>query len=278
MEYTRMDNLSATDYMYPGENNVFSQIRKVPLLNDLMGKALAVEASASCLPEAQASYYRVTEKSCPGLHRVFELAKARLDIHGEIPLFILPSFDFNACAYGGSAPFIIIHSSFVKNCTDEELLFVLGHELGHIKGNHAVYKSVIVKLLNAMLKAASSLPILPTVKEAIEYSLFDWDRKMEYSADRAGAIAAGDPENAVSAIQTLLGVHQKLPGVHVTVEDLMAQSAVYQEENRSLVSKIVLLNAILKSSHPWSVNRISELEKWKASGEFEQLIQEKGAA
>lgn len=27
-----------------------------------------------------------------------------------------------------------------------------------------------------------------------------------------------------------------------------------------------------------SLHRISELEKWKASGEFEQLIQEKGAA
>ncbi|MBQ7886273.1 MAG: M48 family metallopeptidase [Clostridia bacterium] len=274
MEYTRLENLGAVDYMYPGEDNAFNQVRKIPLLDQLMGEIIAVQTNTSALPQTQANLYRVTERSCPKVYALFELAKARLDMHEEIPLFIQPDFDFNACAYGGASPFIIIHSSFIKNCSDEELLFVLGHELGHIKGNHAVYDRIVVELVNKLL-TATGLGRFGVLTEGVTIALYDWMRKHEYSADRAGAIASGHPEHAIEAIQTLLGVHEKLKGVSVSTQDLLEQHGAYQEENKSIVSKLVMLSQIIKSSHPWAVDRIHELNQWMESGEFEALIQEK---
>lgn len=273
MEYRRMENLRTCDYIYPEEDSLFNQISKESHLNKMMGKIVALDISISALPQAQANLFRVTKKSCPKVNALFELAKARLNLSEEIPLFIRPSFDFNAHAYGGTSPFIIINSSFIKNCSDENVLFVLGHELGHLKGDHIVHQRTVGMLIDQIITRTG---IGTYLTQGICLMLYNWIRTMEYSADRAGAIASGGPDNAIYGIQTLLGVHEKLKGVHVTGEDLLEQCNAYQEENESIVSKLVMLNYILKSSQPWLVDRIRVLNKWKESGEFEALVRRLG--
>ena len=272
VEYNHLYNLKPSDYMYPGEDNAFNLIRKVPLWDKLMNEYMGFVISSNELPNAQADYYRVTEKSCKHVHDIFELAKARLDIQQDIPLFIKPDFDFNASAYGGGSPFIIIHSSFVKNCSDEELLFILGHELGHIKGEHLIGKRMVI-MLSDLIGKTSSVGAL--ISSGLILPLYDWMRMMEFSADRAGAIAAGSSDNALQGVQLLLGVHDKLAHVHVTQEDLLTQHESYQTELENPISKLLITLELLTSSHPWSVDRIYEMNKWKESGEFEKLIAEK---
>ena len=272
MEYNRLYDLNVSDYIYPGENNAFNLIRKVPLWDKLMNEYCGVIISSNDLPNAQADYYRVTEKSCKHIHDLFELAKARLEIPQDIPLFIKPEFDFNACAYGGGSPFIIIHSSFIKNCSDEELLFTLGHELGHVKGEHLIGKMMIF-MLSDLIRKTSSIGAL--ISSGLVLPLYDWMRMMEFSADRAGAIATGSPDNALQGLQTLLGVHDKSAHIHVTQEDLLAQHESYRAEIENPISKLLITLQLLSSSHPWTVDRIYEMNKWKESGEFEKLIAKK---
>lgn len=268
MEYTRMNGLKASDYMYPGEDLAFTELNSFPLVDKVIGEIIALSTNTNALPETQADMYRVTEKSCPKVYELFQTAKTRLDIKKEIPLFIKPDFDFNACAYGGESPFIIIHSSFIKNASDDDLLFILGHELGHIKGNHTVYGFLTAQTISYL----AQVPVVgPMLSDGLMIAMYEWKRRQEYSADRAGAIAAGGPEKALLALKTLLGLHEKVKGVNVTIEDLLAQHDAYMDETKNWVSKAVLFSSILFSSHPWTVKRICEMNKWKESGEFEAL-------
>ena len=271
MEYTKLQNLRAEDYIYPEENQIFIEICKVPLLDKMIGEAIAGVSNAFMRPQVESSYYHVTETTCPRLHALYELAKARLDIHADIPLFIKPEFDFNACSVGGSSPYIVLHSSFVKNCPDDVLLFVLGHELGHNKGNHAVYQTIARLLLaDPMRGKYGSL-----VKTGALISLCDWARMQEHSADRAGAIAAGGTQQALRGLQVLMGAYGKVKGVNVSEEDMLCQIRDYQAEQCNKVSHLMMLSMLVTMSHPWSVKRIEEMKKWEESGEFDALIARK---
>jgi len=273
MAYTRIENLSVLDYMYPDEDTAFNQVRRVPHLDKLIGKLVGTMSNVSHLPKKEASLYRVTQETCPKLHALYELAKARLDIHQDIPLFIQPEFDFNAYSVGGDSPFIVINSSFVKNCPDEVLLFILGHELGHNKGNHVVYQTLVRLLLSEVLAGGQGA----LLQIGATAALYDWARKQEYSADRAGAIAAGGTEYAIQGLQTLLGAYDRVKGVQVSREDVLMQIEEYEEENENAISKLIMLGMICMMNHPWTVNRIGEMQKWKDSGEFDALIQKKAA-
>ncbi len=57
-----------------------------------------------------------------------------LDAPEAYPLFVTQNPFYNAGAYGMDRPFIIVHSAVVRNFDDDELRFVIGHELGHAMG------------------------------------------------------------------------------------------------------------------------------------------------
>ena len=88
----------------------------------------------------------------------------------------------------------------------EELKFVVGHELGHVKCDHLELKQKAFVLLSAV--QAISLTIVPDRYQAVLPTLalgrlYTWCRESEVSADRAGLLCCGDPKVAYVAIMRL---------------------------------------------------------------------------
>ena len=44
---------------------------------------------------------------------------------------------------GMDKPFIVLNSGLVELLDDEELRFVVGHEVGHVLSGHAVYRTML---------------------------------------------------------------------------------------------------------------------------------------
>lgn len=269
MTYQALPGLKIEDYSYPGERDALDKIiRSFEGIAKIMGR-IATEVQATEFAKMHANLYRISAKTCPHLDDLFQTAKKRLDIDMDIPLFVEPSYAYNAFTYGISRPVVAISSSFVKNSSDDTLLFVLGHELGHIKGEHLQYSL----LANSLTSLISSVPLVGDMIDlGLGIKLCSWGRMQEFSCDRAGAIAAGGVDKAIVGLRTLLGIHEKTVDVDISLDDLLEQYEEFQSEKGNLISKGLMLMHMMNASHPWSIDRIYKMNEWGKSGEFEAIV------
>ena len=269
MTYDRLNSLSYRDIAMPGEEVALNVLRKIPGLEKLLDLALSSMLHMTTLPEVQADMFRVTEKTYPRLYRLYALACSRLSIREMPPLFVKADFEFNAMCAGGAKPFVILHSSFAKLASDTALLGILGHELGHMLSGNQSY----CWLAQVLVPLARNVPMVgELLTPALSVALMHWFRMHEYSADRAGAIAAGSPDGMIEGLGMCLGAAENLPGIHITTEDLLAQHQAQQEESDNLISRVILTSMLIGAEHPWATDRIHAMRQWKESGGFDQVI------
>ncbi len=104
----------------------------------------------------------------------------------------------NAYTFGMVEPQVVVVYAGVFSIMDaDELRFIIGHELGHIRLGHT--------WLNSLVGGMAGIPS-PYVAAILLYIAFRWwNRACEYSADRAGLLACGKPEKAASALIKLVG-------------------------------------------------------------------------
>src|SRR3712207_1121188 len=100
-------------------------------------------------------------------------------------------------------------------------------------------------------------------------ALYEWSRKAELSADRAGLLATQDPATAFR-------VHMKLASgnsdiAHLDQASFFAQGQEYLEAGdlRDSVLKLLLIE---NQSHPFAVVRAAELRRWVDSGEYTRIL------
>ena len=74
----------------------------------------------------------------PRLHRSLTWAMKILDVP-EPEMYVTVDPVPNAWTYGHTKPFITLTTGLIDMLSDEELFFVIGHEVGHIKAGHVLY-------------------------------------------------------------------------------------------------------------------------------------------
>jgi Zn-dependent protease with chaperone function len=212
------------------------------------------------------SAVRVDERQFPVLHRALQDAAGILDAETVPELFVMGDPNFYAWCVGMDKPFILINSGLVDLMDEDELRWVLAHELGHAMSGHALYRTILDRLLK-LTRSLGAIPIAGIGARVILAGLMEWQRKSELSADRAGLLATQDPAAAYRALMKLAS------GGHL--EDLdqtsfFEQGAAYDDTDlRDSVLKIQLVEG---RSHPMPVSRASELRKWVDSGAYTSIL------
>lgn len=269
MDYTSLCGLKVSDYEYPGEDNAFALLKKVPLLDQVTGAFLKLDIQTGLLPSTQGDCFRITEGTCPEVYRLYETALCRLDMPKAYPLYVKSEFEFNAYAVGGE-PFIVLHSSMLNNFQPDELLFVIGHELGHLKSGHVIYANMAEQLRELI----AQIPVIgQEAAVGLYFALHHWYRMQECTADRAGAIAAGGVDASVRGLGKLMGTDNRLPLIHFTEEDILKQNDAFEEVSEDFVTRVICLAQIAQSSHPWTVTRVKRLREWEEGGGFLAVIE-----
>ncbi|MBK6942800.1 MAG: M48 family metalloprotease [Planctomycetes bacterium] len=106
----------------------------------------------------------------------------RLDI--PVPsLFIESSPVVNAytIATDDRAPFVVLSAGCADTMSEDELLFVLGHECGHVHNLHGVYNLMAVLAGEAALLPAASLfavfaSLLSLIRQGMSLGIAAWSR------------------------------------------------------------------------------------------------------
>lgn len=93
----------------------------------------------------------------------------------------------NAFAIGFTRPYsVVLNSALTKEFNSGEITFVIGHELAHIKRKHCFWLSLIA-------------PFGKTIP-GFEVIFGIWQRKAEYTCDRAGLLVCGNLNHALAAL------------------------------------------------------------------------------
>ncbi len=120
---------------------------------------------------------RLSPAMAPSLTRIAKDCIAKLGVDLPVELYAYSSPHFNAACVKPEEGrlFIMFSSSLLDSFDEEELRFVMGHELGHfIYGHHDIPVGYLLK---------GEAPISPD----LALKLTSWSRFAEISADRAGA-------------------------------------------------------------------------------------------
>ena len=192
---------------------------------------------------------KITVEETPELAALVTESVARLQT-GPVQVFVAPGAP-NAYTFGLTSPRVVVLQSALLDIMDrDELSFVLGHELGHVRLGHT--------RLNSLVGGMAGIPS-PFVASALLSVVFLWwNRACEYSADRAGLLVCGKVSKAISALVKLEG------GVGADLKRTVQR--IEAEDDYALGN---LLEAL--STHPMIVRRIEILQSYGASDQYRRL-------
>jgi hypothetical protein len=168
---------------------------------------------------------------------------------------------------GTDHPFIVLNTGLVDLLDDEELRFVVAHEVGHVLSGHAVYRTMAL-ILTSLGARLAWLPFGNIAISAILMGLNEWQRKAELSADRAGLLAGQDVEAAKRALMKMAGGGRL---TEMDAESFRDQAREYDAAGDVRDGLLKFLN-LLTRSHPYAVVRFVELDHWATDGGYQRIL------
>jgi Zn-dependent protease with chaperone function len=139
--------------------------------------------------------FRVTAQTAPEIDALIQTAARRLTMPTP-ELFIVEDRELNAFATGfDGLGTVVLNSALVKAMSSDELMFIIGHELTHIKCGHCKYSAFTNATVGTIVNHGIAL---------LTDMIFKlWSRKAEFTCDRGGLVACKRPDAAMSALAKL---------------------------------------------------------------------------
>jgi Zn-dependent protease with chaperone function len=266
-----LKNIGSHAWEHPADRATLTALKQIPELNEIIKKIFKVISDKSLRLMALSSAVRVSSLQFPKINSLLEEACQTLDIHPIPECFVSQDPYMNAGALGIDKPFIILNSAIIEKLDDEELLAVIGHELGHCVSGHAFYFTLLFLILNLTDSLIMQIPFSGIIIQGIKLALMEWYRKSELSADRAGALAVQNKEKTFSLFMKMAG-GSKVD--QMNLDEFIRQAEEY-ESGGDIIDSIHKILNILGQTHPFPVIRLYELKKWYDSGEYDRILEGK---
>lgn len=271
--HKKFADLDKHEYVHPADSRALAALRTIPGIDSALKKLLAVTGESAIRVIFTASAVKVTPQQCPDLHAKLQVACTTLGV--DMPeLFVQQNPIVNAFTGGVEKPVIVLHSSLIERLTDEEVLAVVAHEVGHIHAEHVLYLTA-ARLLEALANIAlAATPLASIITQILSgtmrAALLAWARRAELSCDRAALLVTQDPHVIGRTMMKLCG---GTFASKVDYEQFLAQARDFQKNYDEKALDRFWADVITSGmSHPFPVWRVSEILKWVESGEYKQLM------
>ncbi len=271
---------------HPFDAKATEILSKVPLLPQLLKFLNKIFQEESLYVLYHGSYLKVSQNQYPRLYKVFEEAVNILDLKVTPTLFLAHMGNPIVFSAGVEQPFIVISSELTEILNEEELLFMLGREIGLIKFGQNIYKtlaallgvagaggiSIISNFINiggfnmggiGSLAAGGGLFILGA-------TLVYWERMTHFSGDRAGFLVVQNKDIALKALSKLAGFSHKYYDNEINIEAVLEQAKLL--DNTNFMQTIHKFLAMIQLPHPFLAYRIKELNSWVDSYEAQNIL------
>ncbi|HJS75449.1 MAG TPA: M48 family metalloprotease [Vicinamibacteria bacterium] len=226
-------------------NQLLSDLKPYNARKDLLTKAL-----------------KITRGMMGGLYQVTDHCARTLKLSAEIEVYVNQDSRFNAACYPPMKDKVLLFltSSLLEKFTQQELAFVVGHELGHYLFEHTRFPVDYI-----LQNHGGRLSPLHAMK------LYAWIRNAEITADRVGMICCGDFDVAANTFFKLSsGITSAL--FQFNLKDYLAQL----EDLRGEVSGQEADPQDWFSTHPFNPMRLKALEVFLQGQAYHQLTGKTG--
>lgn len=257
--------ISSRTWEHPADRAALNALKKIPGFDELLCKFIGSTTERSLRLLHLASAVRVDDRQFPRINVLLQEASACLDAERTPELYVVQYPILNGTIIGVDRPFITLTSSIVETMSDDELIAVIGHELGHCLSGHALYKTLLAMLLQVSMSyvRVGQLIVLP-----ILLALLEWDRKSEMSADRAGLLVCQETGGSYDLLMKLSGGGDT---TQLNVGAFFEQAEEYRKDTGFLDQVYKVLN-LLGQRHPFAVLRLTELKTWVDAGAYQSIL------
>ena len=265
----KINNLFAKEYEHPMDavclnalkmNSAFDSFTKFVLEYGLDRIQTIVHSGSQVI---------VTENNMPYLYNCVKDAAEILGV--DMPVVYVKQDPYiNAYTTNVKNPILCLSSSLTRYLNHEELMFVIGHELGHIKSEHIQYLTLgsCIPLLSAMV----DIPIVGTIlTSGLLVAFGEWKRCAEFTCDRAGLLVCQDLEAALSCTAKMGGYPVEFYD-SIDIDGFLKQASDFKGLDDDTFNKLAKAYINLGNDHPWTVYRARELMLWCQAGEYSRVI------
>lgn len=263
----RFPQISPRAYEHPADRGALATLRAVPGFPAVLKAVSGVVGERSERLLALASHIKVTGIQYPEIQDIRVECAAILDIDPVPEVYVARDAEPWAKTIGMDQPFIVVSTGMVQMVDTDSLRFVIGHEMGHALSGHALYRTLLDRLLG-MVVGLSWMPIGYWGLRAIILALQDWYRRSELSADRAGLLCVQDPSVALRA--HMLGSGAVDP-TRIDTAAFLNQAKEYDDVPNVWDSVLKLMH-LNNRSHPLNVIRAAELQRWAATEDYRNIL------
>lgn len=258
--------IGSTTWEHPADRATLATLQKIPGLDQVVKFFLSFTSDRALRLLYLGSSVRVSDKQFPRVNTLVQEACTVLDYQDELDVFVTYDPRMNAGAIGVNRPFLTLNSSIVAALDDEELIAVIGHELGHCMSGHVLYKTLLWALVSMGFRMVR-IPGADLLTFPIVAALKEWDRKSELSADRAGLLVCQNPEVSYRVLMKLAGGEDI---GQMDINEFLVQASEYAAGGDVIDSVHKMLNT-WTLSHPFPVVRVPELKRWVDDGSYQAI-------
>lgn len=262
---TTFPQIGSSAWEHPADRAALAALQAIPGLDTVLRAIIGRFGETNLRMMMLANSIKVGPTQYSDIHDTLLRVCKTLDV--EVPeLYISQSPVVNAGALGVDEPFIVLQSSLIEVLDAPGLEAVIGHEVGHIVSEHALYRTVLNLLLT--LSSVAS-PLISSAMFPIMMALLEWNRKAELSCDRAGLLAVQDIDASLGALAAMAG------GVRgrnneIDLNEFVAQSDAYMDV--AGMASFYKVTAMLRRTHPFVMSRVAELRLWVTDGGYHDIM------
>jgi len=259
--------ISSRAYEHPADRSALVAMRSLSGFDTVLKQMSGLVSERRLRLIRLASSVRTSDTQFRSLHDMGRDAAYILDLPRIPEIYVQQDPSVNAMAIGFDDPFIVVTTGLLDLLDEEETRFVIGHETAHILSGHAVYRTMLL-ILTRLATRVAWIPLGYIGLRAIVAGLEEWFRKSELSCDRGGLLCGQDPDAAMRALMKLAGgtrLHE------MNIEAFLEQAREYDTGGDVRDGLLKVLN-LLGTTHPFAVQRVAELDRWRRSGEYEAIL------
>ncbi|MBI4500579.1 MAG: M48 family metallopeptidase [Gemmatimonadetes bacterium] len=261
-----LSQIAPVAWEHPADRAALQSLRAVPGFDEAVRKIVGFFGERGIRLLFQANAVRVGPTQFPVLHTLLTEVATTMDWPDVPELYVTQTPFVNAAAVGIDRPFIVLNSAAIELLDHDELRVLVGHELGHVMSGHALYRTVLILILELgfqNLPFLAGLALLP-----VKLALLEWYRKSELSSDRAGLLASQDPRTSMRVFLKLAGGGKTSD---MDLDAFLVQAREYEDKGGPLDTIYKILNT-LAITHPFATLRAAELQRWIEAGHYDRIV------
>ena len=262
--------ISYQAFTYAGDEEALAALKAVPGAGPLLTWLQENFTEQITYLNNNEQMIRANGSNFPSLHALLKRCCEILSC--PVPeLYLTTNPVLNAYTAGQRRTCIVLHSALVESLTPDELCFVIGHEIGHIKAAHGLYRQLGDMLIRYwdILTSVVPIPGIGLLRIPLLVAYWEWYRRAEFTCDRAALLCVQNLDPSLRALAKLAG---KVTGYE---DELNISETITQVEAHRDVNKLVLLVSIIENAsntHPFIPIRLKALREYAASEEFKKIL------